>query len=94
MDDISRQERQEKITVVLPAGLLERLRAHVPSRQRSRFILEAIEERLSTQELLAALDETAGAWTDENHPEMRTPDDIDRWLADLRNTWNPRERRE
>ncbi len=94
MDKVSGQERQEKITVVLPTGLLERLRAHVPPRQRSRFILEAIEERLATQELLAALDETAGAWTDENHPEMRTPEDIDRWLANLRNSWNPQEPRE
>lgn len=91
MESVAGQERQEKITVVLPAGLVERLRAHVPARQRSRFILEAIEERLATQELLAAIDETAGAWADEDHPEMRTPEDIDRWLAQLRNSWHTSE---
>jgi hypothetical protein len=87
MESLSGNESQRKITVVLPAGLLERLNARVPARQRSRFILTAIEEHLATEELLAALDETAGAWSDENHPEMRGPAEIDRWLADLRNAW-------
>lgn len=76
-----------KITVTLPAALLARLDERVPPRQRSRFILEAIEERLALEEQLAVLDETAGAWTDENHPEMKTDDDIDRWLTNLRASW-------
>lgn len=41
------------------------------------------ERRLALAEQLAALDETAGAWSDERHPEMLTEEDIDRWLADL-----------
>ena len=74
----------QKITVMLPEALLARLREHVPARQRSRFILEAIEERLALEEQIAALAETAGAWSDQNHPEMRTDEDIDHWLDDLR----------
>jgi hypothetical protein len=64
--------------------VLARLREHVPASQRSRFILEAVEERLALEEQVAALEESAGAWSDQNHPEMRTDEDIDRWLADLR----------
>jgi len=56
-------------------------------RGRSRFILEAIEGRLAIEEQLAALDETAGAWSDENHPNMKTDEDIDRWLTNLRASW-------
>lgn len=78
----------QKITVTLPQTILTRLRAHVPARQRSRFILEAIEERLALEEQIAALDETAGAWSEENHPEMRTEEDIDRWLNNLRRSWS------
>ena len=81
----------QKITVTLPQALLVRLRAHVPPRQRSRFILEAIEERLELEEQIAALDETAGAWSEQNHPEMRTDEDIDRWLGDLRRSWSKQE---
>lgn len=77
----------QKITVTLPTALLTRLNERVPTRQRSRFIIEVIEERLALVEQIAVLDETAGAWTDENHPEMKTDEDIDRWLTNLRATF-------
>lgn len=81
----------QKITVMLPEALLSRLREHVPARQRSRFILEAIEERLALEEQITALAETAGAWSDQNHPEMRTDEDIDHWLDNLRQSWSKKE---
>ena len=84
MVDESMPGDPQKITVTLPGTVLARLRAHVPPRQRSRFILQAIEERLALEEQVAALEETAGAWSDQGHPEMRTEDDIDLWLRDLR----------
>ena len=81
----------QKITVMLPEALLSRLREYVPARQRSRFILEAIEERLALEEQITALAETAGAWSDQNHPEMRTDEDIDHWLDNLRQLWSKKE---
>lgn len=81
----------QKITVMLPEALLSRLREHVPARQRSRFILEAIEERLALEEQITALTETAGVWSDQNHPEMRTDEDIDHWLDNLRQSWSKKE---
>jgi metal-responsive CopG/Arc/MetJ family transcriptional regulator len=91
MANISIQHDSQKITVTLPRDLLARLREHVPARQRSRFILEALEERLALEEQVTALEETAGAWSDQHHPEMRTDEDIDRWLADLRSSWGRKE---
>jgi Arc/MetJ-type ribon-helix-helix transcriptional regulator len=79
----------QKITVALPKKLLERLDEHVAPRRRARFIVEAIEERLALEEQVAVLDEAAGAWTDENHPEMLTDQDVERWLDDLRRSWSP-----
>ena len=76
-----------KITVTLPTAMLARLDERIPARSRSRFIIEAIEDRLAIEEQLAALDETAGAWLDKNHPDMKTDADIDRWLANLRASW-------
>jgi len=85
------QTDSQKIIVTQPKALLTRLREHVPARQRSRFILEALEERLALEEQSVALAETAGAWSDQNHPEMRTDEDIDRWLGELRRPWSRKE---
>lgn len=80
-----------KITVALPTSLLARLSDRVPSRQRSRFIALAVEERLDIEEQFAALEETAGAWPDEKYPELRSEEDMDRWLSDLRRSWDSRQ---
>ena len=80
-----------KITVALPTSLLARLSDRVPSRQRSRFIALAVEERLDIEEQLAALEETAGAWPDEKYPELSSEEDMDRWLSDLRGSWDSRQ---
>ena len=80
-------EFTRKVTLTLPQSLLIRLDAAVPGRKRSRFIAEAIEERLAIAEQLAALEETAGTWSDERHPDMRSEADIDRWLTSLRAEW-------
>lgn len=78
----------QKTTVSLPKPLLERLKERVPARQRSSFIAEALEERLALEDQLEAIDESAGCWESEDHPELLTDDDIDAWLAELRGVWN------
>jgi metal-responsive CopG/Arc/MetJ family transcriptional regulator len=77
----------QKITVTIPIALLNRLDDRIPKRQRSEFITEAIEEYLALAEQIAAIEESAGVWTEENHPDMRTEEDIDRWLAAVRANW-------
>ena len=42
-----------------------------------------LEERLALEEQVVALDETAGAWSGQNHREMATCKDIGRRLADM-----------
>jgi len=78
----------QRITVTLPKPLLQRLRERVPPRQRSAFIAEAVEEKLALEEQAVAIEEAAGCWRDEDHPEMRTEEEIDRWLATLRRSWS------
>ena len=80
--------KPQKITLTLPKALLARIAATVPARRRSRFIAEAIEERLAIEEQLTALEESAGIWSDERHPELRTDADIDNWVRELRASWN------
>lgn len=78
---------QQKVTVTLPKPLLERLNEAVPSRKRSLFITEAIEEHLDLIEQSVALEETAGTWTVENHPDMQNGEAIDNWLKHSRQSW-------
>jgi hypothetical protein len=77
----------QKITISLPKSLAERLKAQVPSRQRSNFIAKILEEYLAIAEQIEILDETAGCWSDDRHPDMVTDEDIDTWLASLRGAW-------
>ncbi len=81
---------REKITISLPQELIERLRQHVPAENRDAFIAHAVEEQLALDEQLNVLEETAGAWKDDDHPELATGEDIDRWLQQLRGSWPDR----
>jgi predicted transcriptional regulator len=77
----------QKITISLPVDLVSRLNALVASRRRSQFIAQAIEERLAIEEQTAALEESAGAWSAENHPDLDRPEAVDRWVRELRASW-------
>jgi len=77
----------QKVTVSLSKTLLDRLDESIPTRKRSEFISEAIQEKLAMLEQLEALEATAGVWTDERYPEMQSEADIDRWLVELRQGW-------
>jgi hypothetical protein len=79
---------QKKVTVTLPQALIDRLNQVVPSRKRSLFITEAIEEHLDLIEQITALEETAGGWSLENHPDLEDDTGIDQWLQASRQRWS------
>jgi hypothetical protein len=39
--------------------------------------------------LLKAIERSSGAWSDEDHPELKTDEDIDRFVRQLRESWKP-----
>lgn len=73
-----------RINVLLPADVARTLLEVIPPRQRSRFVAEAVERELRRVQLEAALDASAGAWQDEDHPELADGPAIDRWIAEGR----------
>jgi len=77
----------KRINVTFPVQLLEDLNRYAPPRKRNQVIVTATESYVRKLKLLAVLKETAGAWDDESHPELATPEDIDRWLRQIRSTW-------
>ncbi|MBU1877928.1 MAG: hypothetical protein KJ734_03160 [Chloroflexi bacterium] len=81
-----------QIRVAFPVELLARLDSLVPSRERDRFIVEATEQALRQDRLERVLAELreGPAWSDEDHPDLMTVEDVDRYVRRLRETWMPR----
>jgi len=79
-----------RINVTFPDSLLQDLKRYVPSRKRSKFIVEATEKELHRMRFSKALRESAGAWSDEDHPDLMTAEDVDRYIRRLRESWMPR----
>ena len=88
MSVVERAEKKERINVLLPSSLVAELRELVPPRERSSFITEATAQRLLQLKQQKALRESRGAWTDENHPELQTQQDVRNWLEELRASTN------
>jgi hypothetical protein len=73
--------------VTIPNDVLNMLDQYVSPRQRSSFIVEAIKEHFERLTDLDVFEQTAGSWKEEDHPDLRTPEDIDRYIAEIRGTW-------
>ena len=80
----------KRINVTFPIALLEELREYVPPRERNKFIVETIEKELRSIRLQQALRESAGAWSDEDHPDLMTVEDVNQYVRKLRETAMPR----
>jgi len=74
----------ERLNVSIDNSLVEELRRIVPKRQRSRFICEAVEEKLHRLKQEQAVRAAAGIWSSEGRA---LPDEQ---VRDLRGSWKHR----
>ncbi len=75
---------KERMNLYITKSLMDELRKAVPARERTRFVEEVLARELRRRKLKAALKASAGAWKDEDHPDMMTGADIDRWIEEQR----------
>lgn len=68
--------------ISLPGELVAAVDAVSGERGRRQFILQAIEREVTRQRQLDALQAAAGAWKDEDHPELEAG--ADAWVRELR----------
>ncbi|MFW6118631.1 MAG: hypothetical protein ACOC6R_03970 [Chloroflexota bacterium] len=61
---------KNKAHLVFPEELLQAIDKLVGKRGRSKFVVEATRKELKRVQFLQALQEAAGSWKDENHPEL------------------------
>lgn len=82
----------KRINVTFPTSLLEELREYVPRQARNRFIVEATERLLKQARLTKVLEDLRQepAWSDEDHPDLMTVEDVNRYVRRLRETAMPR----
>lgn len=82
-----------KAHLVIPQEVLEEVDRVAGKRRRSLFIAEATREKLERERFLRVLEETSGAWTDSNHPGLKTIKDVDRYVREKRRTYRKRMKR-
>ena len=71
-----------RTNVTLPADLLEEVDRYAGPRGRSRYVAEAVAQRVKRDALGAAIRETAGAMV--GRPGHLSPDEVAQWVEDLR----------
>ncbi len=84
---------KSKAHLVIPQDILKEVDKIAGKRRRSLFIAEATRERLDREKFLKALEETGGAWTDEQHPDLRTRRDMERYIGEKRHSYRKRLRK-
>jgi predicted transcriptional regulator len=70
--------------VVFPKELVEAVDRLLGPRNRSRFFVQAIEEKIERERLGRALATTAGFLPEGTHPEWETPEQVSAWVHELR----------
>jgi len=79
---------QKRTHVNVPEGLLTDIDTLFGKGKRSAFLTEIGEREVRKQKLLRALDEAAGCWSPEDHPELK--DGSVAWVRQLRSEWETR----
>jgi hypothetical protein len=76
--------------IVVPEELLSEVDAVAGKRKRSRFVEDAIREKLSRAKLSAALRQSAGVLADSDYPEWESPEQVSAWVREARSGDNER----
>jgi hypothetical protein len=82
-----------KAHLVIPPDILEEVDQIAGKRKRSLFIAEATQEKLQRERFLRTLEETQGAWSDKNHPDLKTAKGIERFIRNKRQSYRKRLKR-
>ncbi len=77
--------KTEKLSITVPKELAEKLREMVSSGKISAFVADAVDDKLQMEKQKIGLEVGRGAWEDEDHPDLKTPEDTQRFIREIRN---------
>ncbi|MBI2832316.1 MAG: hypothetical protein HYX79_08680 [Chloroflexi bacterium] len=81
---MAKKGKTEKVSVTLPTDLAQKVRELVPQGQVSSFVSEAVAHYIAGRRQMEALKKGFGAWKDEDHPDLMTPEDSTAFVRALR----------
>ena len=76
--------KTEKVSVTLPKELVGEIRSIASQGEVSSFFTEALEHYLAYPKQKIALENGFGAWKNESHPELATPEDSTAYVRSIR----------
>jgi len=85
--------KTEKLSITVPKEVAEMLKEYVPSGKVSSYVAEILEYALQMEKQRRGLEAGLGAWKDEDHPDLKTPEDTQRFIRSLRKTGHDRLKR-
>ncbi|MEK7282062.1 MAG: hypothetical protein AAB037_06925 [Chloroflexota bacterium] len=81
---MGRRGKTEKVSVTLPRELAGEIRSIVPQGEVSSFFAEALGHYLAYRKQKVAIEKGFGAWKDESHPDLNTPQDSTAHIHSIR----------
>ena len=81
---MSRRGKTEKMSVTLPKELAGEIRSMVSQGEISSFFTEALEHYIAFRRQKIALEKGFGAWKNESHPDLATPEDSIAYVRSIR----------
>ena len=85
--------KTEKLSITVPKEVAEMLREYVPEGKVSAYVSDALRISLKMEKQRRGLEAGLGAWKDKNHPELKTPEDTQKYLRELRSRDEERQER-
>jgi hypothetical protein len=76
--------KTEKMSVTLPKKLAGEIRSVASQGEISAFFTEALEHYLAYRKQTIALKKGFGAWKNESHPDLVTPEDSTAYVRSVR----------
>ncbi len=76
--------RTEKMSVTLPKKLAGEIRSVASQGEISSFFTEALEHYMAYRKQTIALEKGFGAWRNESHPDLATPEDSTAYVRAVR----------
>jgi hypothetical protein len=76
--------KTEKMSVTLPKKLAGEIRSVTSQGEISSFFTEALEHYIAYRKQKIALEKGFGAWKNESHPDLATPEDSTAYVRSIR----------
>jgi Arc/MetJ-type ribon-helix-helix transcriptional regulator len=81
---MGKRGKTEKVSVTLPKELASEIRSTISQGEVSSFFTEALEHYLAYRKQKVALEKGFGAWKNEDHPDLATPEDSKTYVRSIR----------